>query len=79
MRDTRRIERIARSPGGTTKTDLERALRAAGWWLQRQGSKHEIWTNGSETVPVPRTPKGTWTIKKVAQSVLTAEEANGGE
>jgi mRNA interferase HicA len=28
------------------KADLERELRALGWWLHRQGGSHEIWTNG---------------------------------
>lgn len=36
------------------KTDLERALKEAGWWLERQGGSHEIWTDGETTEAVPR-------------------------
>lgn len=25
-----------------------------GWYLARQGSKHEIWTNGELEEPIPR-------------------------
>ena len=35
------------------KRELEAALKRLGWWLLRQG-KHEIWTNGIVTIPVPR-------------------------
>jgi mRNA interferase HicA len=35
------------------KRDLEAQLWYLGWWLLRQG-KHEIWTNGDLTIPVPR-------------------------
>jgi len=35
------------------KRDLERQLKRLGWWCLRQG-KHEIWTNGEVTLPVPR-------------------------
>jgi predicted RNA binding protein YcfA (HicA-like mRNA interferase family) len=31
--------------------DLERALR---WTLERQGSRHEIWRRGDQTIAVPR-------------------------
>ena len=36
------------------KQTLERKLKALGWYLLRQGSRHEIWTNGVEQEPVPR-------------------------
>lgn len=36
------------------KRDLERELADLGWWLKRQGGGHEIWTNGTETEPIPR-------------------------
>ena len=35
------------------RRDLEKKLRELGWYLLRQG-KHEIWTNGELTEPVPR-------------------------
>jgi predicted RNA binding protein YcfA (HicA-like mRNA interferase family) len=36
------------------KHDLERRLTALGWRLLRQGSRHEVWTNGRLTQAVPR-------------------------
>lgn len=36
------------------KHDLEKELAKLGWWLKRQGGSHEIWTNGTETEPIPR-------------------------
>jgi mRNA interferase HicA len=36
------------------KTELERRLRGWGWWLDRQGRRHEVWTNGEMTEAVPR-------------------------
>lgn len=36
------------------KRDLEKELSRLGWWLKREGSHHEIWTNGEDTEPVPR-------------------------
>jgi len=36
------------------KRELERELKSLEWWINRQGSKHEIWTNGSEEEAVPR-------------------------
>ena len=36
------------------KKDLERKLKKAGWWLDRHGSNHDIWTNGKITNQVPR-------------------------
>jgi mRNA interferase HicA len=39
---------------GMKKTDVIRALKQAGWWLDRQGGSHEVWTDGNKTVTVPR-------------------------
>lgn len=36
------------------KRDLEQALRMYGWYFQREGGNHEIWTNGIISEPVPR-------------------------
>lgn len=36
------------------KNILEKELRELGWYLLRQGSNHEIWTNGEITEPIPR-------------------------
>ncbi len=34
--------------------DLVNLLKANGWWLMRNGSSHDIYTNGTETEPIPR-------------------------
>jgi mRNA interferase HicA len=42
--------------------DLKLALRNLGWWFLREGGNHEVWTNGTRTVAVPRhteVPEGT--------------------
>ncbi len=36
------------------KRDLEQALKEFGWYLEREGGNHEIWTNGTIKEPVPR-------------------------
>jgi mRNA interferase HicA len=36
------------------KREVEQELRQLGWWMARQGTRHEVWTNGSEQEPVPR-------------------------
>ena len=42
------------TPLGVKKADLDKRLRECGWWLARQGSRHEVWTNGKVTEAVPR-------------------------
>ena len=55
------------------KRDLERQLKRLGWWCLRQG-KHEIWTNGEATLPVPRHKELN---EMTARGILKdAEEAN---
>ena len=36
------------------KREMERKLKALGWWLKRQGGNHEVWTNGDMEEPLPR-------------------------
>lgn len=36
------------------KRDIEKELKKCGWWLDRQGSNHEIWTNGEDKIPLAR-------------------------
>ncbi len=35
------------------KKDLDKALKELGFW-KADGGKHEKWTNGTHTEPVPR-------------------------
>lgn len=34
--------------------DLVKRLKSFGWFLKRQGGRHEIWSNGEVDEPVPR-------------------------
>ncbi len=36
------------------RTDLIRLLENNGWYLKRNGSNHDIYTNGEKTEPIPR-------------------------
>ena len=36
------------------KRDLEKALKDLGWWFLREGGNHEVWTNGKDTIAIPR-------------------------
>ena len=36
------------------RRDLEKKLKSAGWYLLRNGSDHDIWTNGTDLEAVPR-------------------------
>lgn len=39
------------------KRELEKKLSNLGWWLDRHGGNHDIWTNGEIYEPVPRHPE----------------------
>jgi len=41
-------------PGIMKHRELVGRLRALGWYLAREGGRHEIWTNGDMEEPVPR-------------------------
>jgi mRNA interferase HicA len=36
------------------RTDFIRMLEKNGWWLEREGGSHSIYTNGTVSEPVPR-------------------------
>ena len=36
------------------KRELEKRLSQRGWWLDRHGSNHDVWTNGDVFESVPR-------------------------
>lgn len=36
------------------KRKLLALLKRNGWHLERQGSNHDIWTNGIDEEPIPR-------------------------
>ncbi|HMF43096.1 MAG TPA: type II toxin-antitoxin system HicA family toxin [Polyangia bacterium] len=63
------------TPVGVKKSDLDRRLREQGWWLDRQGGRHEVWTNGKLTEPVPRHRE---IHERTAHSILRKAEASPG-
>lgn len=36
------------------RKDLIKKLTNAGWWLAREGGRHDIYTNGQQSEPIPR-------------------------
>ena len=38
----------------TKRTDLIKLLERNGWYLKRNGSGHDLYTNGKETEAIPR-------------------------
>ncbi len=36
------------------KRALEKKLLKCGWWFERHGGNHDIWTNGKISEPIPR-------------------------
>lgn len=64
------------------KKDVEHSLRKYGWWLDRHGGSHDVWTNGIVTTQVPRhrelnelTAKSI--IKKAKSNQVIKEDKNG--
>ena len=45
------------------KKEIEKQLRECGWWFDRHGSNHDVWTNGELLEFVPRHGKVKETLK----------------
>lgn len=58
------------------KRDLEKKLKKAGWWLDRHGGNHDIWTNGNNTTQVPRHSDVN---ELLAKSIVKEAEKNPGK
>jgi len=57
------------------KRDLEKALKELGWWFLCEGGSHEVWTNGRETIAIPRHNEIN---EKLAKGILKgAQKAKG--
>jgi len=67
---------MRRNPGSVKRRDLVAALRARGWELVREG-KHEIWALGAAEVQVPRSLKGTGTIRAVIKRIIEVGDGHG--
>ena len=58
------------------KKALEKRLKKYGWWLDRHGSNHDIWTNGKVAEPVPRHPEIN---EMISRKILKKAENNPRE
>jgi len=36
------------------RKDFEKRFKKAGWWFDRPGGRHDIWTNGELEFSIPR-------------------------
>jgi mRNA interferase HicA len=36
------------------RRELEKKLKSMGWLFLRHGGRHDVWTNGSREIPLPR-------------------------
>ena len=57
------LERMRRNPGSMSRRDLVAVLREAGFELIRTSGKHEAWRHGTVRLAVPRTLKGSGTVR----------------
>lgn len=55
---------------------LEKKLTKLGWWLEKNGSNHDHWTNGNVKTTVPRHPDVN---EMTAKSILKKASQNPGE
>jgi mRNA interferase HicA len=47
-------------------------LRELGWWILRNGGKHDVWTNGVMTEQIPRhTEVNEQLAKKILKTAKT--------
>lgn len=58
------------------KRDLEKRMKAEGWSFLRPGGKHDIWTNGIITEPIPR---HTEINELLAKKILRTAKNNPGK
>jgi len=59
------------------KRDLERALTEMGWYFDRHGGDHDIWTNGlGQSQPIPRHNE---IVESTAKKILKRVKAAPGE
>lgn len=49
------------------RRDLVKLLEKNGWYLKRNGSNHDLYTNGREVEPIPRHSEIN---EKLAQAII---------
>ena len=57
------------------KRELEKRLMDYGWWFLREGSCHEMWTNGEHKIAVPRHKE---IVEYTARAILRKTMMNPG-
>jgi hypothetical protein len=70
------LEQLRRNPGSVKRRQLVAALRSRDWVVVREG-KHEIWARGQAEVQLPRTLKGTGTIRAIIKRMIEIGDGNG--
>lgn len=55
------------------KIEIERRIKKYGWWFERHGGNHDIWTNGEFRIPIPRHREVN---ERTAQGIIRKAEAN---
>jgi predicted RNA binding protein YcfA (HicA-like mRNA interferase family) len=58
------------------RKEVHRKLTKLGWYLKKNGSKHDVWTNGKETETVARHPD---IPEYTARKILKTAKANPGK
>ena len=66
------LQRLREHAAGATKREIVTALREHGFAIKRNGAKHEIWSNGTFTVMVPRTLKGAGTKRQIIDQIIAS-------
>ena len=73
------LKRMRRNPGSVSRRDLVAVLREAGFELARTQGKHEIWKRGPVKIAVPRTLKGTGTVRGIIEAIVMARRQDRGQ
>jgi len=58
------------------KKDVEKGLKTAGWWKDREGKSHEVWVNGQGQMTT--LPRHSEINENTARSILKLATQNPG-
>ena len=58
------------------KRDLEKVMKKFGWWRERHGKRHDVWTNGNLKEAVPRHSE---LDEALAKSIIKKVSENKGK
>lgn len=54
---------------------LIKSVEDNGWWLERHGTNHDIYTNGKQIIPIPRHPDVN---EETAKDIIKKTKKNPG-